>query len=908
MGLFVAALAGVSDMVNSPTNNVPSKEEQVVIVPKADTDKRDEEPAMVQVDLPSPVMPSEQQQEEVPEVKSSSFEAPVLIKEEKSSGTSGSLESIDIPDGSDLSGAASKAVENLNVPDVSDLTGVASKALENLNLPDSSDLSGAMSKALENLPDTSDLSGALSNVLDNLNAPQVSNVGGAVSKALENVDLPNVNDIKKAVSNALKDLPGNTPALAAVGATLTAATVAVVVGLSKDESTTSPSQTTVTKGKPPATPSSTATLDTDSRTSEPKTTIPKAETPSSVTKPAPSGSSNQAVEPQTTISKAPTSSVTKPAPSGSSSSSVEPKTVTPKAAGPSSATKPVVPTKPDSSAPVVTKTVAAKPEEKEATTPKSSTRSFTTKPVVLETTSPTSASAKPVAEPTEKKATPTESTTTSSVPKTDSPAHSASKAIPKPKQNDVKSGVTLLKQEARSGPPKLSVGASRTEAQKVAPKAEAETPKTKTAIPSTTSNVNPVSPIDKQTISKSGSVTANAKGSSDKASPAIPRDEAVKTVANSAVPTEIKSATQKASPTPTVRAQKQEVVQEGAEKTNSQVASNPAPSSVTQKVAPTTPTTRSAAKVEGKLGVGPTSSRQAAPISSTTKPVASRSETKSGDTRPVPTVKAAGASRTAAKPDSNENVTSTQPGASGKDVLKAVGTKTMDSPISKPKEQPVAQPAADATPDRSSQSHVTPKDAKPTPVVSTSSLSPKLESKVTLKKPESTRSDKPAMKASTQKVPASNIPSTKPKLTKRPPAQGFGKPPSSKSKAQKLGFTKSTPPPAVSEAEKPAVEQHNTATKAYMPGTERPGPVESDSTRTSTPVVPINTEITSKVIPPDPQGVRRPRTNRHKKHTEPPPVTNGNDPAPKSSPRKDARKGYLDSLSNGTEPNTKTKS
>jgi len=146
--------------------------------------------------------------------------------------------SLNAPDLSGLTGAVSKRFENVKVPDASNLKNSVSKVTENLRVLDTSDLTDTASKAIEKLkaPDVSGLTGAVSNRFESVNVPGVSDLVGAASKSFENLKFPDFSELGDALPKDMKELSRNTPALAAIGATLAAAVFASLSSLSKGDS------------------------------------------------------------------------------------------------------------------------------------------------------------------------------------------------------------------------------------------------------------------------------------------------------------------------------------------------------------------------------------------------------------------------------------------------------------------------------------------------------------------------------------------------------------------------------------------------------------------------------------------------------------------------------------------------
>lgn len=142
------------------------------------------------------------------------------------------------------------------------------RGIANLQVPDTSEVTGVVSKALEkNL----DLSGA-------------SDFTSAVSKSLKSLQLPHTLKLGDTMSKILEDLPRNAPALAAAGATLTAAMVATVLSLSKDSESTSSTSIQPLKSEPDAT-SSFKKLGESALPEKQMMAVPEPGVPTSVAKP-----------------------------------------------------------------------------------------------------------------------------------------------------------------------------------------------------------------------------------------------------------------------------------------------------------------------------------------------------------------------------------------------------------------------------------------------------------------------------------------------------------------------------------------------------------------------------------------------------------------------------------------------
>jgi hypothetical protein len=81
----------------------------------------------------------------------------------------------------------------------------------------------------------SERSGAVSKALEKLNLPDNSDISSAVTDSFKGIDFPDTTKLGDTITVVLQNVSGNTQVVAGVGATATAALVATLVGLSKDE-------------------------------------------------------------------------------------------------------------------------------------------------------------------------------------------------------------------------------------------------------------------------------------------------------------------------------------------------------------------------------------------------------------------------------------------------------------------------------------------------------------------------------------------------------------------------------------------------------------------------------------------------------------------------------------------------
>jgi hypothetical protein len=81
----------------------------------------------------------------------------------------------------------------------------------------------------------SERSGAVSKALEKLNLPDNSDISSRVSDSFKGIDFPDTTKLGDTITLVLQNVSGNTKVVAGVGATATAALVATLVGLSKDE-------------------------------------------------------------------------------------------------------------------------------------------------------------------------------------------------------------------------------------------------------------------------------------------------------------------------------------------------------------------------------------------------------------------------------------------------------------------------------------------------------------------------------------------------------------------------------------------------------------------------------------------------------------------------------------------------